>query len=241
MLFRRTRRAHERRPRVVVVGAGFGGLSATRELRRAPVDVLVLDRNNYHGFWPLLYQVATGILETQAIAYPVRSLLRKQKNVDFRMTDVRGVDFDARVVLTDGEEIPYDYLVLAGGSTTNFFGNPGLAEHTFGLKSVDDADRLRNHILSAVETAARTDDPETRAALLTFVIIGGGATGVELAGQLTNLLRSTLQREVRNLDLDEARVVLVNAGDSILESFPAGLQEYSRSRVESVGVELQLG
>src|SRR5262252_3773378 len=111
------------RPRAIVVGAGFGGLSAARELRRADVDVLVLDRNNYHGFWPLLYQVATGILETQEIAYPVRSLLRKQRNVDFRMAEVQGVDFDAREVLTDGGTFAYDYLVLAGGSTTNFFGN----------------------------------------------------------------------------------------------------------------------
>src|SRR5262245_32656024 len=125
------------RPRVVVVGAGFGGLSVARELRKAPVDVLVLDRNNYHGFWPLLYQVATGILETQAIAYPVRSLLRKQKNVDFRMAHVRSVDFDGRHIVTDSERIGYDYLVLAGGSTTNFFGNEGLAEHAFGLKNAD--------------------------------------------------------------------------------------------------------
>src|SRR5215470_20051465 len=120
------------RPRVVVVGAGFGGLSVARELRKAPVDVVVLDRNNYHGFWPFLYQVATGILETQEIAYPVRSLLRRQKNVDFRMADVLGVDMERRQVETDRGRYEYDYLVLAGGSATNFFGNDELADHTHG-------------------------------------------------------------------------------------------------------------
>ena len=173
-----------RRPRVVIVGAGFGGLHAARALAGADVDVLVLDRNNYHGFWPLLYQVATGILEPQEIAYPVRSLLRKQKNADFRLTEVVGVDFDAREVLTDSGPTSYDYLVLAGGSTTNFFGNDSLAEHTFGMKSVDDADGLRNHILSAFEAANSATDEAERDALLTFVVVGGGPTGVEISGQL---------------------------------------------------------
>src|SRR5262245_32415095 len=231
----------EPRPRVVVVGAGFGGLSVARELRNAPVDVLVLDRNNYHGFWPLLYQVATGILETQEIAYPVRSLLRKQRNVDFRMAEVQGVDLDAKRVKTDDESFTYDYLVLAGGSTTNFFGNDNLADHAYGLKSVDDADRLRNHILSAVEAAARATDPVIRDALLTFVIVGGGPTGVELAGQLTLLLRRTLQREFPSLDLTRARVLLVNAGDDVLESFPDRLRAYGARRLEKLGVELRLG
>src|SRR5262245_34309656 len=184
-----------RRPRVVVVGAGFGGMSAARELRNAKVDVLVLDRNNYHGFWPFLYQVATGILETQEIAYPVRAMLRKQKNVDFRMAEVRSVDFDAREVLTNAGSYGYDYLVLAGGSATNCFGNAGIADHAFGLKDIDDADRLRNHILGAFEAATLTDDPARRDALLTFVIVGGGPTGVELAGQLSLLVHRTLPRE----------------------------------------------
>jgi NADH:quinone reductase (non-electrogenic) len=231
----------EPRPRVVVVGAGFGGLSVARELRKAPVDVLVLDRNNYHGFWPLLYQVATGILETQEIAYPVRSLLRKQRNVDFRMAEVREVDLDAKLAVTEDEAFSYDYLVLAGGSTTNYFGNDGLAEHAYGLKSVDDADRLRNHILSAVEAAARATDPAIRDALLTFVIVGGGPTGVELAGQLALLLRRTLKREFPSLDLTRARVVLVNAGDDVLETFPDRLRAYGGRRLEKLGVELRLG
>ena len=240
MLFARNTSGTGRRPRVVVVGAGFGGISAARELRNAEVDVLVLDRNNYHGFWPFLYQVATGILETQEIAYPVRSMLRKQKNVDFRMADVRGVDFDARVVLTDAGEYAYDYLVLAGGSATNFFGNDAIAEHAYGLKDIDDADRLRNHILSAFEAAALTDDQARRDALLTFVIVGAGPTGVELAGQLSLLVQRTLPREFPSLDLSRARVVLVNAGDSVLESFPDSLRAYAIRKLEGMGVELRL-
>jgi NADH dehydrogenase len=224
----------------VIIGAGFGGLSAARELAGAPVDVLVLDRNNYHGFWPFLYQVATGILETQEIAYPVRSMLRKQNNVDFRMADVVGVDFDAREVITDGGAYPYDYLVLAGGSATNFFGNDELAEHCYGLKDLEDADRLRNHILTAFEAAAQTDDPERRAALLSFVIVGGGPTGVELAGQLSLLAKRTLSREFPSLDLSQTRVVLVNAGDGVLETFPERLREDARRRLEKMGVELML-
>jgi NADH dehydrogenase len=224
----------------VVVGAGFGGMSVAQTLRKAPVDVLVLDRNNYNGFWPLLYQVATGIVETQEIAYPVRSLLRKQKNVDFRLANVRAVDFDAKRVMTDSEAIEYDYLVLAGGSATNYFGNDGLAAHTFGLKDVEEADRLRNHILSAVEAAARTDDWNERRSLLTFVIVGGGPTGVELAGQLSMLLHRTMPREFPNLDLGVARVILVNASAGVLESFPANLQAYARRRLDRLGVELRL-
>src|SRR5262245_39178008 len=125
------------RPRAIVVGAGFGGLSAARELARADVDVLVLDRNNYHGFWPLLYQVATAGLEPESIAYPARAILRKYDNVNFQMAEVRGVDFERRLVLTDGESIAYDYLVLAAGSTNNYFGNDALAAHTFGMKNID--------------------------------------------------------------------------------------------------------
>jgi NADH dehydrogenase len=237
----KARSSAKRRPRVVVVGAGFGGLSAVRELRRAPVDVLLLDRNNYHGFWPLLYQAATGILEPQQIAYPVRAMLRKQGNVDFRMAEVRRIDLEARRVLTDGGAYAYDYLVLAGGSATDYFGNDGLAGHAYSLKDIDDADRLRNHVLTAFEAAAVTDDPGLRAALLTFVIVGGGPTGVELAGQLALLTHRTLRRDFASVDLEQTRVVLVNRGDSVLESFREPLRHDTRRRLEKMGVELRLG
>src|SRR5262249_6938379 len=153
-------------------------------------------------------------------AYPVRSLLRKQKNADFRLAEVQGVDFDAREVLTDDGTFAYDYLVLAGGSTTNFFGNDAIADHAFGLQSVDDAAQLRNHILSAFEAAARTKNEAPRDALLPFVVVGGGPTGVEISGQLSMLIHRTLPREFPSLDLSNARVVLVNAGSTVLESFP---------------------
>lgn len=205
------------------------------------MDVLVLDRNNYYGFWPFLYQVATGILETQEIAYPVRAIPRKHKNVDFRMAEVKGIDLEGREVFTDQGSYTYDYLVLAGGSTTNFFGNETLVEHCFGMKNIDDADRLRNHILSAFEKSAQAENPEDRAALMTFVIAGGGATGVELAGQLSLLAHRTLPREFPSLDLGQTKVVLVNAGDDVLESFPERLRSDARRRLEEMGVELRLG
>src|SRR5262245_43621214 len=151
-----------RRSRVVIVGAGFGGLHAARALAGADVDVLVLDRNNYHGFWPLLYQVATAGLEAESIAYPVRAILRKHRNAAFELVEVKGADFERRQVLTDGAPIDYDYLILAAGSANNYFGNDALAERTYGLKDLDDAERLRNRVLSAFERAVRETDPQRR-------------------------------------------------------------------------------
>jgi NADH dehydrogenase len=223
------------------VGAGFGGLSAARELRRAQVDVHVVDRHNYHGFWPLLYQVATGILDPQQIASPVRTLLRKQANASFVMADVRGVDLDARQLLTEREPITYDYLVLAGGSTTNFFGDEGLTSRVHALKNLDEAERVRNHLLSVIEAAARSRAPAARRALLTFVVVGGGATGVELAGQLSLLLHRTVRSELPGLDLGAARILLVSAGDSVLETFPESLRGYGKDQLERAGVEVRLG
>jgi NADH dehydrogenase len=168
-------------------------------------------------------------------------MLRKHENLDFRMADVHGIDFEEREVLTDQGAYAYDYLVIAGGSTTNFFGNDDLAQHTFGMKNIDDADRLRNHILTAFEKAAQAENPAERAALMTFVIVGGGATGVELAGQLSLLAQRTLPREFPSLDLSQTRVVLVNAGDAVLQSFPERLRSDARRRLERMGVELRLG
>jgi NADH:ubiquinone reductase (H+-translocating) len=228
------------RPRVVVVGAGFGGLSAARTLARGDVDVLVLDRNNYHGFWPLLYQVATAGLEAEAIAYPVRAILRRHHDVAFMMTEARGVDFERKQLLTDGTPIGYDYLVLAAGSANNYFGNDALAEQTYGLKDLNDAEQLRNRVLSAFERAVREPDAARRAALLTIAIVGGGPTGVELAGAFAELIRHVLRKDYPMLDIAEARVVLVEATDRILASFPQSLQRSARRRLERMGVEVRL-
>jgi NADH dehydrogenase len=228
------------RPKVVVVGAGFGGMSVARALANQDVDVLVLDRNNYHGFWPLLYQVATAGLEPESIAYPVRAILRKYPNTDFQMAEVRGIDFENRRVLTDGAAIGYDYVVLAAGSANNYFGNDALAHETFGMKDIDEAETLRNHVLTAFEQAVREPDPEARAALLTFVMVGGGPTGVELAGAFAELIRHVLKRDYPTLNMAEARVVLVEATDKVLATFPARLQQKARRKLEQMGVEVRL-
>lgn len=234
------RTARTGRPRVVVVGAGFGGLNVARTLANSEVDVLLLDRNNYHGFWPLLYQVATAGLEPESVAYPVRAILRKYRNADFRMAEVLGVDFERKQVLTDGGAVDYDYLVLAAGSANNYFGNNELAERTLGMKDVDEAEHLRNHVLTCFEHAAREEDPERRQALLTFAIIGGGPTGVELAGAFAELIRHVLRKDYPMLNVSEARVVLIEAQDKILISFPASLQRRALRRLQQMGVEVRL-
>jgi NADH dehydrogenase len=228
-----------RRPRVVVVGAGFGGLTAARKLAKAPVDVLLLDRTNYHLFTPLLYQVATGGLEPEEIAHPVRRILRGVHNVAFRVATVQGVDLDARVLHTDAGPQPYDYLVLAAGSTTNFFGldAPGAK----GLKDLREALTLRNHILSCVEQAAWESDPERRRTLLTFVVVGGGPTGVEMAGALAELLRLALPRDFPSLDFSAARVVLLEASDTVLAHFRPRLRRSAVKALRRKGVDVRLG
>ncbi len=229
------------RKRVVVVGAGFGGLNIAESLGGSDVDVLLLDRNNYHGFWPLLYQVATAGLEPEAIAYPVRAILRRYDNVNFLMAEVEGIDFERKIVKTDGPEIAYDYVVLAAGSANNYFGNDELAAHTFGMKDIDEAERLRNHALAAFEHAVREPDPERRKAMLTFVVVGGGPTGVELAGAFAELIRHVMRKDYPMLDIAQARVVLVEATQKILVTFPDNLQRSAIRRLQKMGVELRLG
>jgi NADH dehydrogenase len=229
------------RPRVVIVGGGFGGLSAAHTLGKKGVDVLLIDRNNYHGFWPFLYQVASAQLETEEIAYPIRAVLRRYKNVEFQMADVRGVDFANRRVLTDGDPVPYDYLILAAGSETNYFGNDEMQKHAYGLKTVEEADRLRNHILAVIEAAAREKDPERRAALLTFVIVGAGPTGCELSGALATLIQRPLTKDFPTLDLKQARVLLVQGAPTVLPPFHEKLRTYAHQRLEKLGVEIKLG
>jgi NADH dehydrogenase len=227
-------------PRVAVVGAGFGGLNVARTLADSEVNVVVLDRSNYHGFWPLLYQVATAGLEPDSIAYPVRAILRKHRNVNFQMAEVTGIDFDNKTIQTDGEPIAYDYLVLAAGSANNYFGNHALADHTFGLKDINEAIQLRNKVLSAFEQAVREKDPARRAAMLTFVIVGGGPTGVELSGAFAELFREVLRKDYPMLDISEAHLVLVEASPTLLAPFPPELRQEAMRQLERMGVEVKL-
>jgi NADH dehydrogenase len=229
------------RPRVVIIGAGFGGLNAAKALGKSDVDVLIIDRNNYHGFWPLLYQVATAGLEAEAITYPVRAITRKYANVDFQMAEVKGLNIEQKQVLTDGDPVSYDYLILAAGSANNYFGNDALATQTFGMKDVGEAAALRNHILLAFEHASREQDPIRRAALLTFVVIGGGPTGVELSGAFAELIQHVMRKDYPNLDIGQARVILIEAMPTILGTFPPRLQQSALKRLHKMGVETMLG
>jgi NADH:ubiquinone reductase (H+-translocating) len=230
------------RPRVVIVGAGFGGITATQRLAGRDVDVLLIDRNNYHGFWPLLYQVALSGLEAESIAYPVRAVIQGHDNLHFRLGTVVGVDFDARQVKLDGgDSVGYDYLVLAAGSANNYFGNDKLAQQTYGLKDLDDALALRNAILEAFESAANTEDPAKQQQLLTFAIIGGGPTGVELAGTLAELVKYVLRKDFPQLDTTKVRIVVIEASKDVLGPFSPGLRRNAMRQLERRGVELRLG
>jgi NADH dehydrogenase len=228
------------RPRVVIIGAGFGGLSSVRALGGKDVDVLVIDRNNYHGFWPLLYQVATAGLEPESVAYPVRAIIRRYSNVSFMMAEVIRIDPVAKLVYTSTTALPYDYLIIAAGSANNYFGNDTLSEHTFGLKDVEDAELLRNTVLANFEYAVSEADPQVRQRLMTLVVVGGGPTGVELAGAFVELVNHVLVHDYPMLDIREARVVLVEAGATVLSSFAPDLQGNALSRLRKMGVEVRL-
>src|SRR6266446_10776623 len=197
--------------KVVVVGAGFGGLNAARALRRAPVQVVLVDRNNYHLFQPLLYQVATAGLEPEEIARPARAILRGQKNFDFRMVDVTRVDFAAKRLETSAGPISYDFLVLAPGGETNFFGLESMQRHGLGLKDIPDAIEIRNHVLTCFEQAMLEPDAEKRRELLTFIVVGGGPTGVEMAGALSELIRLVLVKDYPRLNIKDVRILLLEA------------------------------
>jgi len=230
------------RPRVVIIGAGFGGLECAKRMARQPVDVLLLDRNNYHLFTPLLYQVASSLLNPSDIAYPVRSVFRGVPNVRFRVTQVTGVNFTTRAVQTaDGAAIPYDYLVIATGTMTNFFGMDSVERVAEGLKDLPEAIGLRTHVIRAFENAARETDEATRQAWLTFVVVGGGPTGVEYAGALSELIHLVLARDYPEIDLGKVRVILVEALDRVLTSFVPPLSADAQRRLERLGVEVKLG
>lgn len=230
------------RPHVVILGCGFGGLFAAQALRGASLDVTVVDRVNHHLFQPLLYQVATAGLSAPAIAAPIRHILASQENVTVLLGDVQRIDAQRRaIVLEDGSELVYDHLIVATGVTHSYFGNDAWAAHAPGLKTLNDALEIRRRILLAFEHAEREPDPARRAAWLTFVVIGAGATGVELAGTLAEIARRTLRGEFRRFDSRNARVVLVEGADRVLPAYPPDLSEKARLQLERLGVTVWLG
>jgi NADH:ubiquinone reductase (H+-translocating) len=231
-----------RRPRVVIIGGGFGGLYAARALKRDAVDVLVLDRTNHHLFQPLLYQVATATLAPTDITAPIRWLLRKQENARVLMEEVVRIDVERRIVATaEGDEHAYDYLVVATGARHAYFNHPEWEALAPGLKSVDDAIELRRRILTAFERAEATEDPEERAAWLTFIVVGGGPTGTELAGMLPTIARHALRRDFRRIDPTSTRVILVEGGPKILAAYPDTLSEQARRDLVNLGVDVRAG
>jgi NADH dehydrogenase len=233
------------RRRVVIVGGGFGGLAAAKALRRAPVDVAVVDRQAHHLFQPLLYQVATGVLSQGNIAPPLRDVLRRQRNAEVILAEVGGVDLDRRVVecslLDRTWELSYDSLIVAAGSAQSYFGHDEFGLHAPGMKTIDDALEVRGRIFGAFELAELEDDPIRRAAWLTFVVVGAGPTGVEMAGQISELARYSLRSNFRRIDTADARIVLVEAGPRILLSFDEQLARRAAAKLERMGVEIRTG
>jgi NADH dehydrogenase len=229
------------RQRVVVVGGGFGGLACARKLAGEPVEVTLVDSHDYHLFTPLLYQVATALVNPGDIVFPFRSIFRRAGNVSFHQATVAAIDIERKVVRTAaGRELPYDSLVLATGSTSDYFGDPGLADATLGMKTLEQAQRLRNHVLACFERAAQADGPAERRALLTFVIAGGGPTGVEFAGALAEL-RRLAGREYAEFAAEDIRIVLVEGASEVLPAFPAKLGRYARSVLERRGIDVRVG
>ena len=231
----------DRKPVVVIIGAGFGGLAAARGLRNAEVEVIVVDRANHHTFQPLLYQVATAGLSAPQIASPIRHILRRQKNARVMLGDAVAIDAAAkRVLLADGE-LGFDYLIVAAGLTHSYFGHSAWAQHAPGLKTLDDALEIRRRILIAFERAEREPDAAKRAAWLTFVVIGGGPTGVDLAGTLAEIARHTLTNEFRTIDPSKARVLLLEGGRRILNTYPETLSAKAVRQLQRLGVEVRVG
>lgn len=227
-------------PHVVIVGGGFGGLSAARRFRGQPVRVTLLDRRNHHLFQPLLYQVATATLSPGDIAAPIRWIFRRQRNLRVLLADVESIDVAARRIrLADGATVDYDYLIVATGASHAYFGHPEWAAYAPGLKTLEDALEIRRRVLLAFEHAERETDPVRQRTLLTFVIVGGGPTGVELAGTLAEIARRTLRHEFRAIDTSRARIVLVEAGPTILPAFPEKLRKASRESLDRLGVEVR--
>ena len=230
------------RPHLIVIGGGFAGLWCVRALASEAIDITLIDRSNHHLFQPLLYQVATGGLSAPAIAAPLRHILRRQQNVRVLMAEVDGIDRDARSVrLASGESLAFDWLLVATGATHAYFGNDSWAPHAPGLKTLADAMHIRAQILGAFEHAERCQDPEQRKAWLNFVVVGGGPTGVELAGTLAEIARHTLKSEFRSIDRTRARVILVESGPRVLSAFEPAMSEKARRQLEALGVDVRTG
>ena len=229
------------RPRIVIIGAGFAGLSAAKALRKAPIDLLVIDRHNYHLFQPLLYQVATAGLSPADIAAPIRHILSRQANTTVMLADVSGVDVDRKEVIAEGRRIPFDKLVVATGAQHAYFGHDEWGKYAPGLKRIDDATYVRRRILLAFEKAETEIDEEERRRLLNFVIVGAGPTGVEMAGAIAELAKKALARDFRTIDPAKARIILIEAGPRVLPSFDPSLAAAAQRGLEKLGVEVRLG
>jgi NADH:quinone reductase (non-electrogenic) len=230
------------RPHVVIIGGGFGGLGAAKALRNAPVRITLLDRRNHHLFQPLLYQVATAGLSAVDVAQPIRKILRSQTNAAVLMAAVQEVDVEGkRVLLAGGKEVPYDHLIVAAGATHSYFGHDDWAKHAPGLKSLEDAIEIRRRVLLAYERAESEDDPERRRALLSFVVVGAGPTGAELAGALAEIAHHTMIRNFRHFNPRDARVLLIEGTDRVLPPYPPELSVKARAQLERLGVEVRTG
>ena len=229
-----------KKPRIVVVGAGFAGLRAVKRLSSAEAEVLLIDCHNYHTFIPLLYQVATGFIEPELIAYPLRQVLRNIRNANFLMANVKQIDLKTKTVVTDCLSIKYDYLVIATGSQTNFLQVSGAPQHTFPLRTLEDAVTLRHQIIKCFEQAVKLSEHEIarREQLMTFVIVGGGPTGVEMAGALQELIHDCLTKDYPQLNLRQTRVILLHSGASVLKSYPERLQKYTLRQLRDRGVKV---
>ena len=229
------------RPRVVIIGAGFGGLSAAKSLAKAPFDVALIDRYNYHMFQPLLYQVATAALSPGDIAFPIRTVFRRAPNVRVVLATVSAIDAERNEVIAEANRIPFDYLIVATGARQAYFGHDDWAPHAHGLKTIGDAVYLRDRILLAFEKAETETDPDERRRLLNFVVVGGGATGVELTGAIAELAKRTLASDFRTINPGSARIVLVEAGPRLLRQFDESLSHSAQRALEKLGAEVRLG
>src|SRR6059058_2045810 len=224
--------------KIVIIGGGFGGLYAAKTLAKTPVSITLVDRRNYHLFQPLLYQVATAALNPSDIAAPIRAVLRKQKNVSVIMGDVQAIDTDRRIITMADGELAYDILIVATGATHSYFDHPEWEENAPGLKTIEDALEIRRRVLRAFEAAERETDTERQQAWLNFVIVGGGPTGVELAGALSEIARQTMIRDFRRINPSSARVILIEGNDRVLPPYPPDLSKKAEDQLRDLGVEV---